>query len=86
MYFIYKAPNEAAQAMTGFRIETWYHYNQTSHITQGDAVMTIAFDEEADAQIVSRSYNISGNPLRMLTLKKSGSLIYTITFSTTDSD
>ncbi|CAG7649243.1 fibronectin type III domain-containing protein [Paenibacillus allorhizosphaerae] len=31
-YFIYKAPNEITQSMTGFRMETWYQYNNASQI------------------------------------------------------
>lgn len=31
-YFIYKVPNEITQSMAGFRLETWYQYNNASQI------------------------------------------------------
>jgi hypothetical protein len=44
-YFIYKVPNENTQAMTGFRMESWYQYYNTSQIP-GDMQFETSADNE----------------------------------------
>ncbi|MDF2924890.1 MAG: hypothetical protein K0R57_3804 [Paenibacillaceae bacterium] len=42
-YVIYKVPNDNVQQMTGFRIDSWYHYTVPGH-TPGDMQFAVSAD------------------------------------------